>query len=190
MLELRNGRRNHVAALLARTARFGLRLRQALALNHGVAEHDDGARHCSDLVAGMRGWYAGGGVTVGKTLHDRGKTIERPRDASADQPAESKAKCDHSDADRDNAGARARLRCRKPLRGVASGIARVLDDFVRARQHALTVDVNNCAQWAHTVVSLDPFFKGVDVVFHLLFEQGLHLRSTVDPAKGVGKLLV
>ena len=170
MLELRNGRRDRVAALFARAARFGLRLRQALALDHGVAEHDHGARHCSDLVARMRGRYAGGGVAVGKPFHDRGKAIERPRDAAADQPAESKAECDHGDADRDNAGAGASLAKPQAVARHRCGIARVMDDLVGARQHALAVDVNDCAQRAYAVVPFDPFFKGSSIGFYLLFK--------------------
>ena len=110
MLKLRDGRRDRVAALFARAARFSLRLCQTLALDHIVAEYDHGARHLADFVARMRGRYAGAGVAVGKPFHDRGKAIERSRDAAADQPAESKTQCDHGNADRDNAGAGACLR--------------------------------------------------------------------------------
>ncbi len=115
MFELRDGRCDRVAALLARAARFGLRLRQPFALDHVVAEHDHGARHRADLVARVGRGNARAGVAVGEPLHDAGQAVERPRDAAADQPAEAEAERDHGDADRDDAGARARSAMRQAL---------------------------------------------------------------------------
>ena len=111
------------------------------------------------------------GVAVGETLHDRGKAVERPGDAAADQPAESRApRRDHGDADHDDAGARARLRFLQPPRRVVGGVARILDDFIRARQHMLAVDVDDRADGADAAVAFDPILKRIGVGFHLPFE--------------------
>ena len=64
-----------VAALLACAAGLGLRLRQPFALDHGVAEDDDGARHLADLVARLRRRNARRGVAVGEPLHHGGKAV-------------------------------------------------------------------------------------------------------------------
>ena len=182
--------RDHVAALLARAARLGLRLRQAFALDHVVAEYNDGARHLADFVARVRRRYTRGGIAIGKPFHDRGKAVQRPRDAAADQPAETKAERDHGNSHHDNAGAGSGLRFVQAPRSVVCGVARILDDFIGARQHVLAVDVDDRPHGADAVVAFDPILKRVGVGFHLLFESRLHLGRAVDVGKGVGKFLV
>ena len=92
-------------------------LRQAFALDHVVAEHDHRARHLTDFVARVRRRYARAGVAVGETRHDAGQSVERPRDAAADQPAEAETERDHGDPDRDDAVACVALRGGKHFRG-------------------------------------------------------------------------
>ena len=141
---------------------------ELFALDHGVAEHDHGARHLADLVARVGGGNAGAGVAVGELLHHAGQAVERARDAAPDQPAETKAERDHGDADRDDAGARARLRRGRAADDASSAVWRArVDDFVRARQHALAVDIDHRAQRMHAVEAVDPLREGVGIGFHL-----------------------
>ena len=183
-------RRNRVGALRLRAARLALDGGELFPLDHGVAEHDHRARHLADLVARVGGGNAGAGVAVGELLHHAGQAVERARDAASDQPAEAKAERDHGDADRDNSGARARLRRAQPRRRFLRGLGRARDDFVRARQHVLAVDVDHRAQRMHAIEAVDPLQKGVGVSFHLVFERVLHLGRAVDQGEGVGEFFV
>ena len=87
-LEAGDGGGDDLAAVLALAVGGGLALRQPLALEHGVAEHDDGARHGAELVLGLGGGDARGGVAGGEPRHRLRQAVERPRDAAPDQPAE------------------------------------------------------------------------------------------------------
>ena len=115
MLELRDARRDHVAALLARPARFGLRLRQAVALDHVVAEYNDGARHLADFVArSVAGIRAVVSPSARRFMTDArplsGRVMLRPI-----SQLKSKTDGDHRDTDRDDAGTCTGLRCGKAL---------------------------------------------------------------------------
>ena len=88
MLEAGDGGGDHLAAVLALAIGGGLALRQPLALDHGVAEHDDGARHGAELVLGVGGGDVGRGVAGGEPGHRLRQAVERPRDAAPDPPAE------------------------------------------------------------------------------------------------------
>ena len=91
-LEAGDGGGDDLAAVLALAVGGGLALRQPFAFDHGVAEHDDGARHGAELVLGLGGGDVRGGVAGGEPRHRLRQAVERPRDAAADQPAETPAR--------------------------------------------------------------------------------------------------
>src|SRR6516164_9358855 len=79
-----------MSAPLAFAAGGGLARGEPLALEHGVAEHQDGARHRAKLVMHMRGRDAHRGVAGRELRHRLAEPVERPCDTATDPPAESK----------------------------------------------------------------------------------------------------
>src|SRR5262245_34553390 len=130
------------------------------------------------------------GIAVCETRHDPRESVQWPRDAAPDKPAEAESQCHHADADNDNAVARAALRCGQLLPGVFGGLARVPNDVVGARQHVLTVNVDDRMQRSNFVVALDPSAECLGVGFHHLLERSLRFRCGVDWPDDIGEGLV
>ena len=77
-LECRDRRGNRLTAQFLGLVGFGLGRRQFLALKHGVAEHDDGARHFADFVARMGCRDARRGVAGGQPFHASARPLSGP----------------------------------------------------------------------------------------------------------------
>src|SRR5262245_1869891 len=136
-LEAGDGGGDHLAAVLAFAVGGGLALRQPLAFEHGVAEHDDGARHGAELVLGPGGGDVRGGVAGGEPRHRLRQAVERPRDAAPDQPAERQTNQNRPATNKDDGPARVRLRAGKRRSRRGGALLRGREDRMRLRDQLL-----------------------------------------------------
>ena len=183
-LEAGDGGGNDFAAVLARTVGFGLVLRQPLALQHGVAEHEDGARHGAKLVLGMGGGDARGGVAGGQPRHRLRQPVQGPRDAAPDQPREPKPHQNRQTAHQDNDQTRLRLR-RGECRSCSGGpLLCSCEDRVRFGNELLAGVGNLPKRALDVLIVAVPLRQGRRVVLHppgqLLLQFGVDRHCSQD----------
>src|SRR5450432_1472986 len=178
-LEPGDGGGDLLAASLALAVGGGLIGRQPLALQRGVAEHQNGARHGAQLSLGVRGRYADRGVPRRQPRHRIPQPVERARDAAADPPAKRQPDQRRHAADPDDELLGARLRCRQRRRRGSNTLARVAEDLVGDRDHALGVAIDQYGQGAHRIDAGDPLLKRVGIGLNLVAQLLAHARRAV-----------